>query len=326
MALALGLGQEIGLVQHQPAFASVEPWAVLFQFLSDGADRLSGLADLAGRVRHLEQEAGALEVLQELDPEPRARRRAGHEAGHIGHHEAMVDVHRHHAEVRVQGREGVVGDLRVRRRDGPDEARLPRVRQADQADIGEHGQLQAQSPRFPRLAFGGLARCTVGAGLEARIAPAVEAAMGHEQALLRRHQVPDQLVRIGIISACPGRDADHEIAPGAARALCPGPRLSRFGLEAPLITELDEGVETPLGDQIDAAAIAAVSAIGSAPRDVLLTAETQAAMAAGAGLHLDDRAIDEFHGEPPRSFPMRWHRAHQQKAPSRRGLCVPGLE
>jgi hypothetical protein len=72
----------------------------------------------------------------------------------------------HDAEVGVQGREGVVGDLGLRIRNRGDQRRLAGVRLAQQADIGQHAQLQPHLLDFTRPARRLLTRRTVGGGLE----------------------------------------------------------------------------------------------------------------------------------------------------------------
>jgi len=53
-------------------------------------------------------------MAQELDAQAVAQVRAFDETRDIGHHEAAEIVKLHHAEVRFEGSEGVVGNLRPR--------------------------------------------------------------------------------------------------------------------------------------------------------------------------------------------------------------------
>ncbi len=80
--------------------------------LGRGIDRL-----VEGRhVHQVQQQVRALQVAQELVPEARAFGRALDQAGDVGDHERAVHVHAHHAQVRMQRRERIVGDLGARRR------------------------------------------------------------------------------------------------------------------------------------------------------------------------------------------------------------------
>ena len=92
-------------------------------------------------VEDVDERRAALDVAEELEAEPLALARALDEAGHVGDGEADV-AGLHDAEVRVERREGVVGDLRARGRDRGDEARLAGGREADERDIRDGLQLE----------------------------------------------------------------------------------------------------------------------------------------------------------------------------------------
>jgi hypothetical protein len=59
---------------------------------------------------------------------------------------------------------------------------------------------------------------------------------------------------------------------------------------------VDERIDVAIGACPYAAAASAVTAIGAAARHVLLAAEGRGTVAAVAGVHLDLRFVDEFHG------------------------------
>ena len=111
-----------------------------------------------------------LEVPQELVPEAVAAVRAFDQPGHVGDDEAAVVAQADDAQVRRQRRERVVGDLRPRRRDARDERGLARVGEADQADVGEQLQLEAEILHLARLARLHLARRAIGGGRKLRVA------------------------------------------------------------------------------------------------------------------------------------------------------------
>ena len=64
----------------------------------------------------------------------------------------------HDTEVRLERRERVVGDLRLRRAHRRDQRRLPRVREADERGVGEQLQLELQPALLAVLALFGEAR------------------------------------------------------------------------------------------------------------------------------------------------------------------------
>src|SRR5438552_2436780 len=75
---------------------------------------------------------------------------AGNQARHVGYDELDV-AGLDHAEVRDQGRERVVGDLRAGRGHRRDQARLSGIREADQPDVGDRLQLEDEVAVLPLL-------------------------------------------------------------------------------------------------------------------------------------------------------------------------------
>jgi hypothetical protein len=72
--------------------------------------------------------------------------------------------------------------------------------------------------------------------------------------------------------------------------------LSAFGTPMLAMGERGQAVDARLGDQDNAAAVAAVTAVGPAARDILFATEAHATVAAAAGFNVDGYAVDE-HGE-----------------------------
>ena len=62
------------------------------------------------------------------------------------------------------------------------------------------------------------------------------------------------------------------------------------------MAEIDQRVEVLVGDQPDAAAVAAIATVRAAERNEFLATEAHAAVAAVAGLYVDLGFVDEFHG------------------------------
>ena len=106
--------QQVALVEHQPARLAHRSSLNLPS--SPTMDRASRTGSAAGihrqDVDQVQQHARALQVLQETDAEPCTVGRAFDEAGNIGHDEAALIAAGHHAEIRVQRGERIVGDLR----------------------------------------------------------------------------------------------------------------------------------------------------------------------------------------------------------------------
>ena len=124
--------QQIQLVQHQPALFRGQIGAELLQFLHDGArilDRI-GFRIRRGDIDQVQQQARALQVLEEPNAQPGAFRRALDQSGDVGHDETAMDAHVDHAQVRVQGRKRIVGNFRLRRRNSADQGRFAGIRQS----------------------------------------------------------------------------------------------------------------------------------------------------------------------------------------------------
>ena len=112
-------------------------------------------------------------------PEPGPGRRPFDQPGDVGEHRlAVLPVDR--PERRRQGREGIVGDLRRRLGQPPEQRALARVRQPDQADVGEQLQPQLDPVGFALGPFLGEARRLPDRGGEAFVAVPAAAALGDD--------------------------------------------------------------------------------------------------------------------------------------------------
>ena len=95
-----------------------------------------------GHVDDVHERGAALDVAQEVVAEAAALAGALDQAGHVGDGERRCRPARDHAEVRHQRRERVVGDLRPGPAQRGDQAGLAGAREADQADVGDHLELE----------------------------------------------------------------------------------------------------------------------------------------------------------------------------------------
>ena len=93
------------------------------------------------------------------------------------------------AEVRLERRERVIGDLRAGRREGGEQRRLAGVREADEADVGDEAELEAEPALLARLAVLGVLRRLVGGGLEVGVAESAASAAGDHRLLAGRDEV-----------------------------------------------------------------------------------------------------------------------------------------
>src|SRR4029077_19123530 len=96
---------------------------------------------LAGAVDQVQQYTAALDMAKEAVAEADALMGAFDQARNVGEHEfSAADID--HAELRMQGGERVIGDLRLGGADGGEKRRFSRVRKADDPGIGDQFQPQ----------------------------------------------------------------------------------------------------------------------------------------------------------------------------------------
>jgi hypothetical protein len=249
-----------------------------------------------GAVDQVDQRGRALDVAQEAGAQARAFRSALDQAGNVGDDEALVGRQVHDAEVRGQGRERIVGDLRLGGAGGGQEGRLARVGQADQADVGDQLQPHPDPAFFAFLAGIGVFRGLVDRALEVQVAPAAVAALGQQQARARVVEVGDQGFLVLFEDLGADRDLQQHVVARRAVARAAHAVDARAGLEVLLIAVVDQGVEAFDGLDPHVAAATAVAAVRAAVLDVLLAAERHRSAAAVTGADVDLALVQEFHG------------------------------
>ena len=238
----------------------------------------------------MHEQPRALDVREEVVAEARPLGRALDQPGDVGHHElAVLGVQR--AEHRLQRRERVGGDLRVRAREPRQQRGLARVGQPDEPDVGEQLEVQLDDALLAReAALGEPRRLPHGAG-ELLVAAPAGAAGGDRDLLAGAHEVVARAVPLGDLGA--GRHAhDHRRAVGAVALGA----LAVAAAVGPVVGAALEGLQVAqrvVAAQHDVAAAAAVAAVGAALGDVRLAAEGEAAVAAPARAHLDACPVGE---------------------------------
>ena len=239
----------------------------------------------AGHVDHVHDERRALDVAEELVPEPMPLARALDEAGDVSGDEGSAALGACDAEVRDERREGIVGDLRPRRADSRDDGALAHRRHADEGGIGHELHLELDPVLEGGLALLGEGRSPAHGGDEVDVAATSDAAGGDDNALARLGEVGDFVqggLRLGVELAHDGaeRNPEHEVL--TVLAVATGSLTVRALLcpEVMLVPVVDERGELRVGLDDDVSAATAVSAVGSALGHECLSAERHAASAA----------------------------------------------
>src|SRR5690606_3552515 len=130
-----------------------------------------------------EEDGVALDVLEEADAEATPLARALDDAGDVRHHERAVVTEVDHPEVRLERRERVVRDLRLRGRERRDQRALPRVRETDESDVGEELELEGDVALFAGLAGLGVLRGLARSALEVDVPEAAAPALREHEAV-----------------------------------------------------------------------------------------------------------------------------------------------
>ena len=257
-----------------------------------------GAAAGVGYIDEVEEDAGALDVAEELGAETGAKVGALDESGHVGDDVGLLIglfADGDDAEVGLEGGEGVVGDFGLGGGDARDERRLAGVGVADQADVGQQLEFEAVEALFAGAAELVFARGLVDGGGEVLVATTAASALGDDDAFVGLGEVVNELAGFLVVQS--GTDGDLEgdgfsIESGAVGSEAV---LATLGLVLGVIAEMDEGVVALRGDHDNVAATSAVAAGRTAAGNELFAAEGHAAIAAVAGFYFDSCFIDE-HG------------------------------
>ena len=243
----------------------------------------------------MQDDAAAFGVAEEFVAEADAFMRALDQAGQIGQHEfAVVDAD--DAELRVQRRERIIGDLRPGSGDTREKGRLACIGQADQTGIGDQLEAQTDGAFLAGLAGIGPARRLVGRGLEIGVAEAAIAAPRQRDALADFGEVGNHGLAVFLIDLGADRHPHDFVLAAGAVAILAHAVFAALGHEVLLIAVVDQRIEAVDGFDDDVAALAAVAAGRAAELDKLLTPERDAAIAARAGPDIDLGFVEEFHG------------------------------
>ena len=121
------------------------------------------------------------------------------QAGDVGDDELGGVVEAHDAEVRLERRERVVGDLRLGRRDHADQRALADVREPDERDVGHQLHLELEPALLAVLALLGEARRPALVGQELGVAaPAAPAGRG-QPAVAVVQQLGEHLAAVQVL-------------------------------------------------------------------------------------------------------------------------------
>src|SRR6185437_2540504 len=198
-------------------------------------------------------------------------------------------------QIGMQRGERVIGNLGTCVRDGRDEGRLACVGHAQQADVGQHLQLEPEFTALAFLAVSLLTRRAVGRGLEVDVAPAALAAFGQYHGLTVFGHVGQNLAVVVVDDERTHGHAQDDVVGALAIAIRAAPVFAVFGAVQLGETIVDQRVDVAVGDGINAAAFAAIAAVGATEGAEFFAAERGATVAAVTGNDFYPGFVDEFH-------------------------------
>src|SRR5581483_7967916 len=190
-----------------------QPVPVRLELRVDGRDVREGVGPR--RVDDVHDEARSLDVTQELLSEAGALARSLDEPGDVGDHE-LARVESSDAEIRSERGERVGRDLRPRARQRREQARLPRVGQAGEADVRDEPELELELARLALLAIRRDAGGAPRARRETRVAASADAALRDDDLGTIRGEIGDLLTGRDVANGRAGRHAHDEVASGLA--------------------------------------------------------------------------------------------------------------
>ena len=253
-----------------------------------------------GHVYHMDQQAAAVDVPQEVMAQTGAFTGSLNNAGDISHDEADALVYIDHAQVGEEGGEVVIGDLGPGFADHAEEGGFAHVGEAHQTNVRQQFQLQHHVVALSGQTALGKAGGLAGGGGKMGVAPAALAATAEDIGLAAGH-VLDNFVGFGVPDqGAPGNADDQGLSVLAAFALACAVHAV-FCYILALVAEVHQGGEIVIHLKDDVAAVTAVAAVRAAGGNIFFTVEGYAAVAAVAGLYGDAGLVHKGcrHRAPP---------------------------
>jgi hypothetical protein len=109
------------------------------------------------------------------------------------------------------------------------------------------------------------------------------------------HDLTDEFLGVNILNAGAHRHTDVQGLTLSTAHLATHPVLAALRAMAPVVTEINERVQAAVGAQNDMATVTTIATVGTTARNVFLTPEADATIAAVSRLDRDHCLIDEFH-------------------------------
>ena len=286
-------GEDVHLVGGHDLGPLRQVRAVLLQLRVDGVKVLHRVPALAaGHVNHMDQQAAAVHVPQEVVAQAGALAGALNDAGNVRHDEADAGLYPHHAQIGEQGGEVVVGDLGLGLGYHGEQRGLAHVGEAHQPHVRQQLQFQDDIMGLAGESRLGKAGHLPGGSGEVAVAPAAPTAFAEDIGLAARHVLHD-LAGLCVPHQRAPWNLDDQIC--AVLAGLPGPLA--VGAVAShvlaLVAEVHQGGHIVIHLQNDGAAPAAVAAVRPAGSHIFFPVKGHGTVAAVPCPDRDSGLIDE---------------------------------
>ena len=217
------------------------------------------------------------------------------QARHVCNDKTLLRRDAHHAQVRVERSEWIVGDLRPGIGRRGNEGGLSGVGHAKQSDIGQNAKLKAQFAMRAGPASSLLPRRPVRTALEVQVSKPTVAALDDLHLCVRRQQFSNRLTGFRVADDGAHGHAQDDVC-GCCAKLVRAPTAFSVARDVlARVAEVDERIEVSIPYRIDTAATTTVTAVWPAEWNEFLAAKTHAAAAAVSGGDFDGRLVDKFH-------------------------------
>ena len=272
----------VALVQRDQLRKRSEFFAVFLEFRVDFFEIFPRVAPLdAGNIDDVYEHARALDMAQEIVPQPRALRRALDEPGDIRRHKRFIVIF-HNPQVGRKGGKMVVRDLRLCGADFRQECALAHVGEPNQSHVRNHLQFQNKGVNlrlFPLLREVGRVPPRSG---KAHVALAAPAAAREQNLFAVRIHVAQNFARLRVAHEGAEGHGKDDVLPALAETVVRAAPLAVARGELGSEAVIGQIALVLVADDVHVAALAAVAAVRPAvgkPLEALKGVHSVAAVA-----------------------------------------------
>ena len=220
--------------------------------------------------------------------------RAFDKAGQIGNDERAAEfgavpagptVGIDDTEIWLERGERIVRNFRTCRRDYGNQGRFTRIRETDQADVGEKFKFEAKMALFAGETVFMFARGLMPGLGKILVAAAAASTLRDEDALSGHGQIGDGFAGLFVVGERADGDKQYHVRAGMAGAVRAFAVAAAIGFEFAIVAVAQKRVVIGIRFEINAAAMTAVATRGATARNEFFTAKRDAAVTAAAGLY-----------------------------------------